>query len=117
MIAIERIPTKVWAEALMRRAENAGASAFVLQSGDMARGDIIVKVATLDGAAHAYAPGMALSGARIFIDLAMQGIGPDEKEVDAYLARAMARDADLWVIEVEDKAGRHFLTETVERAE
>lgn len=114
MIAIERLPTKIWAEALMRRAVNAGASAFVLQSGDAERGDIIVKVATLDREARAYAPGMALSGERIFIDLTLQGIGPEEKEVDAYLARAMARDRDLWVIEVEDKAGRHFLTETVE---
>ena len=109
-----RLPTHLWAEALMRRAEIAGAAAFVVQKGDTSRGDVLIKVATLDGNAHAYVPGMGLDGERIFVDLTMQGIGPDEKEVDAYLRRARDRDPDLWVIEIEDTKGRHFLTEEVQ---
>jgi len=34
--------------------------------------------------------------------------GP-EAEVDAALAKQRAMDPDLWVIEVEDRAGRHLL--------
>jgi hypothetical protein len=34
--------------------------------------------------------------------------------VDDYVRRAKARDSDLWVIEIEDRQGRHFLTEDVE---
>jgi hypothetical protein len=30
-------------------------------------------------------------------------------EVQEYLARQREFDPDLWIIEVEDKAGRHFL--------
>jgi len=91
-----------------------GAAAFVVQKGDAERGDVLVKIATLDGQAKLYAPSMNMEGDRIFMNLAIQGIGPDEPEIDAYITRARTRDSDLWVIEVEDKDGRHFLTEPVE---
>jgi hypothetical protein len=41
------------------------------------------------------------------MELAM---GP-EAEVDAAIARQRGFDPDLWVIEVEDRAGRHLLDE------
>ena len=50
---MERLPTKLWVDALVRRAQVAGAAAFVLQSGDEERGDVLVKVARLDGTAAA----------------------------------------------------------------
>lgn len=110
----ERLPTKVWADALVRRAQVAGAAAFVIQSGDASRGDVLVKVARLNGEAHIYAPRTDLDGNRVFVDLAAQGVGPEETQVDQYVTRARQRDADLWVIEIEDRDGRHFLTEAVE---
>lgn len=109
-----RLATHLWVGALIGRVQAGGASAFVLHHGDDSRGDVIVKVALMDGTASAYVPGMGLSGERVFIDLASQGIGPDETDIDAYIARARARDPDLWVVEIEDREGRHFLTETVE---
>ena len=108
-----RLPTALWIDALKRRAELAGASAFVVQKGDAERGDVLVKVARLDGTARALTPAMDLDGERIFLDLILQGIGPDEAGIDEYVARARSRDSDLWVIEIEDRQGRDFLTETV----
>jgi len=35
----------------------------------------------------------------------------DEPEVDAAIAKQRSFDRDLWVIEVEDRAGRHLLDE------
>jgi hypothetical protein len=113
-VMMERLPTRLWVEALIRRAEVAGASGFIVQHGDDSRGDVLVKVARLDGTAAAYTPSMGMDGDRIFLNLAAQGIGPEEREVDEYVARARKRDSDLWVVEIEDKEGRHFLTEHVE---
>jgi len=36
-----------------------------------------------------------------------------DAEADAYLVRQEKFDPDFWVVEVEDKEGRHFLTEPV----
>lgn len=110
----DRLPTRVWVEALLRRAQVAGASGFVLQRGEDSRGDVLLKVADLQGGARAYVPRTGMDGSRIFVDLSAQGVGPEEPDVDAYLGRAKARDRDLWVIEIEDREARHFLTEPVE---
>lgn len=110
----ERLPTKVWVDALVRRVQVAGASAFILQRGDDSRGDVLVKVSDLSGMARAYVPRTSMEGTRIFVDLESQGVGPDEAGVDDYVRRTAERDRDLWVIEIEDRDGRHFLTEPVE---
>lgn len=111
----ERLPTHIWVDALVRRALSAGSAAFILQRGDDFRGDVLVKVAELNGEARLYGPAMDMDGSRIFLDFANQGIGPDEKEIDAYIARARERDRDLWVIEVEDRSGQHFITDKVQK--
>jgi len=35
------------------------------------------------------------------------------QEVEGYLARQRKFDSDLWIVEIEDKAGRHFLGDDV----
>ncbi|MEM1088290.1 MAG: DUF1491 family protein [Pseudomonadota bacterium] len=111
----DRLPTAVWVDALIRRAQLGGASAFVLQKGEASRGDILLKVAKMNGEAFAFRPQTDMSGARVFMDLTHQGIGPEEVGIDAYIAKAKARDRDLWVIEIEDREGRHFITEPVKQ--
>ncbi len=111
---MDRLPSRLWIEALVRRAQLSGSSAFIVQHGDDDRGDVLIKVARLDGTAAAYVPSTNLEGERIFLNLAMQGVGPDEASVDEYVRRAKARDRDLWIVEIEDREGRTFLTEPVE---
>ena len=48
-----------------------------------------------------------MTGDRRWIELALG----DEAEVDATVARQRSFDPDLWVIEVEDRQGRHLLDE------
>ena len=110
----ERLPTWLWVDALVRRVQVAGASCFILQKGDRARGDVIVKVADLKGGARVYVPRTSMEGTRIFSDVRLQGVGESEAEADDYVRRACSRDSDLWVIEIEDREARHFLTEEIE---
>lgn len=108
------LKTDFWAAALIRRAAIAGAFAGVTQKGDGDAGAVLVKVATLNGKARLYAPARDGQGERIWLDLSAGQLGDQEMDVDAYVRKRLGADPDLWVIEIEDKHGRHFLDEKVD---
>jgi hypothetical protein len=103
-----RLTAEFWVGAYLARLRLADIPAYVTAKGDASAGAVLVKVATLDGRARALQRSFDLaSGARAWVTLA-EGA---EAEVDAALARQRARDPDLWVIELEDRAGRTLLDE------
>jgi hypothetical protein len=103
-----RLASGLWVSAYLTRLRLADIPAYVTAKGDAEAGAVMVKVALLDGSARAYERRSDLmTGARAWILLA-EGA---EVEVDAVLARQRARDPDLWVIELEDRAGRTLLDE------
>jgi len=110
------LKTEIWASALMRRAQIAGAFAAVVRKGDTDAGAVLVKVATMNGRARLYAPARDGAGERIWLDLSAGTLGDDEIAVDAAIRKRAETDPDLWVVEVEDKHGRHFLMEPVDAA-
>ncbi len=82
--------------------------AFIVQRGDSTAGAVLVKLNTLDGKACCYQRSFDLmTGDRKWMVLA-EG---DEAEVDLSVSKQCGFDPDLWVIEVEDKQGRHLLDE------
>ncbi len=69
---------------------------------------MLVKLNTLDGDAVLYQRSVDLmTGDRKWVTLA-EGA---EADVDASVAKQRGFDPDLWVIEVEDRQGRHLLDE------
>lgn len=108
------LKTDFWASALIRRASLGGAFAGVTRKGDADAGAVLVKVATLDRRARLYAPARDGAGERVWLDLSCGSLGDDEAAVDEYVRKRASADPDLWVIEVEDKHGRHFLEERVD---
>ncbi len=103
-----RLTAEFWVAAYLTRLRLADIPAFVVARGDAGAGAVLVKLATLDGRAVLYQRSFDLAtGARAWVVLA-EGADP---AVEAAVARQRGHDPDLWVIEVEDKAGRHLLDE------
>lgn len=110
------LKTEFWASALIRRAQIEGAFAGITRKGDADAGAVLVKVSTLDGRARLYGPARDGEGERVWLDLSAGSLGDEEREVDAYARKRAEGDPDLWVIEIEDKKGRHFLQEPINAA-
>ncbi len=103
----QRLTSGFWVAAYLVRLREAEIPAYVTR-GDETAGAVVVKVATLDGRAQAWQRRFDVDAdARVWVVLA-EGA---EAAVDALLARERARDRDLWVIELEDRAGRTLLEE------
>ena len=106
------IDTDIWVYALIRRASLGGAFATVGRRGHSRGGAVLIKqVNRRSGEARLYAEATRGDGEPVW----MQPSGSkDEGELDAYIQRAIRIDPDLWVVEIDDPDGRHFLVERVE---
>jgi hypothetical protein len=106
------LSTDIWVAALIRRAELSGAFAVVARKGDARAGSVLVKALhRREDFARLYAEATRGDGERVW----MQPVASTaEADLDAYIARAARVDPDLWVVEIDDAQGRHFLTEPVE---
>lgn len=101
-----RLSARFWVDAYLARLRLADVPAFVVAHGDDTGGAVLVKLNTLDGKATVFQRSIDLmSDARVWITLA-EGA---ESDVDSAIARQRGYDPDLWVIEVEDREGRHLL--------
>lgn len=101
-----RLTARFWVDAYLARLRMFDIPAFVVAHGDDTGGAVLVKLATLDGNAVLFQRSFDLeSGERVWVELAK---GP-EREVDEAVGKQRGFDRDLWVIEVEDRAGRHLL--------
>ena len=106
------LSTDIWVGALIRRAELGGAFATVARKGDLRAGAVLLKTFNpLDGASTIYAEAFRGDGERVWMQPTSSHEEPD---LDRYIERAVRSDPDLWVVEIADKQGRHFLTEPVE---
>jgi hypothetical protein len=103
---VARLAAGLWVQAYMMRCQIEGIPVYVEARGDGTAGAVIVKLCTLDGKARAYERRYDLMRDTRSWEVLVEG---DEAEVDAALARARSRDPDLWIVAVEDRAGRHLL--------
>ncbi|SFE80548.1 hypothetical protein SAMN04488523_110180 [Sulfitobacter brevis] len=103
-----RLTARFWVDAYLTRLRLQDIPAFVVAHGDDTGGAVLVKLATLDGQAVVFQRSFdMLTGDRKWVELAKGA----EREVDETISRQRGFDPDLWVIEVEDRAGRHLLEE------
>ncbi len=106
-----RLKAGIFVRALIRRAEVAGASAFVVKKGIEETGAIFLKLNPLDGTAQILS--QARSGEGELIWMRALPAGADDAAAQTYFAKQMKFDPDLWIVEIEDRAGRSFVDEPI----
>jgi hypothetical protein len=113
-----RLKSGIWVAAYVRRCQVEGVFAAVRRRGAEEAGAIFIKVARLDGTADLYGPAPqtafdeAMPADRAFSPL-LKTMPAPEADVEARLAREVKFDPDVWIVETEDRAGRHFLDNIV----
>ncbi len=101
-----RLTAEFWVQAYLRRLQLSDIPAFVTKRGDATAGAVLVKLNTLDGNASVWQRSFNLmSGERAWVVL----IDAAETDVDSAISKKNGFDPDIWVIEVEDRDGRHLL--------
>ncbi len=108
-----RLKSSIWVAGYLRRCQGAGIFGVVRRRGAEEAGAVFVKIALMDGNALLFVPAPQASYdesrpvERVFTQSPPQPV--DEKTIDARLAKEISFDPDVWIIEVEDREGRHFL--------
>lgn len=101
-----RLTADFWVHAYLARLRLEGIDAFVVAHGDDTAGAVLIKLNTLDGLAVLFQRSVDLmSDERRWVEL----VSGAEAEVDLSISKQRSFDPDVWVIEVEDRAGRHLL--------
>lgn len=105
-MADDRLPTELWVMAHVRQLSAAGTAVTVARKGEPTYGTLLLKLNLLNGSCRVLSQARDIEGRLGW--LAALGGGPvPEADADTYIARAISRDPDLWVIEIEDRQGRH----------
>jgi len=102
----DRLPTEFWVYAHLRRCSAAAVLAMLVRRGEPERGTVLLKLNLLEAGCRVLTQARDLDG-RLGWLAALEGRIVPETEADAYIGRAVNRDPDLWVIEIEDRAGRN----------
>ena len=102
-----RLKSDIWVGAFLRRWQAQGHFGAVIRKGATEAGAIYVIVNHLDGTFHFFgpAPGPAYDEQgerRWFEELAFP---VSQEAIDRVLARRTIADPDIWIVEIEDRAG------------
>ena len=97
-----RLPTNLWVDAVLTPLNARGLYYYITQKGNPHSGMLLLKLNGLRGKVR------LRTQERNFMDDTLEWIDPleqeilDESKADEYIQRAIDRDPDLWVIEIED---------------
>jgi hypothetical protein len=104
-----RVTSALWVSALIRRAYASGMAALVQRRGAEEAGSIFIAIDRLDDSVDLYgpAPQTAFASAdpehRLFLQIKSRA---RQTEIDEAIARELRFDPDVWLVVVEDRAGR-----------
>ncbi|WP_438275076.1 DUF1491 family protein [Nitrobacter sp.] len=108
-----RLKSSIWVSAYLRRCQSEGIFGAVRRRGAEEAGAVFVKIALMNGNAMLYAPAPqavyddSRPIERVFVPSSSAPVA--EQAVEERLAKEVGFDPDAWIVEIEDRAGRHFL--------
>jgi hypothetical protein len=108
-----RLKSAIWVAAYLRRCQTEGIFGAVRRRGAEVAGAVFVKLALLDGNAVLYTPAPQTAYdesrpvERVFTPSSKEPL--PEQAVEERLAKEIRFDPDVWIVEIEDRVGRHFL--------
>jgi hypothetical protein len=108
-----RLRSDIFVAAIIRRAETQGAVAMLRRRGAAEAGAVYIKIDRLDGRAALLGPApqsedLPAGVDRLFAPLHAQD-WVEPADIEARLKREIDFDPDLWIVEIEDRAGRAFV--------
>ena len=107
----DRLPTDVWVMAQVRQCSVDGIPAYVLHSGEPRGGAVLLKINRFEKGCRVLSQMRDMDGKLTWYATHDEEF-VSEADADGYVARAVGRDPDLWVVEVETRNGRHPFEET-----
>ena len=116
---VMRLKSAIWVSAYLRRCNIEGAFAAVRRRGAEEAGAVFIKINRLDGSGVLFGPAPQSAfddrrpADRFFTVILGRDAPVTEAEIEARLTREIRFDPDVWIVEVEDRAGRNFLDDAV----
>lgn len=107
------LPTEFWVSATLRRLQGENRPGYLLRRGDPDRGAVLVQLDGRAAGTRLLTQVRDLDGHLVWM-LAADGQPLDPESLLSYVDRAVSRDPDLWVIEIETPNGETPFTGRVE---
>jgi hypothetical protein len=102
------LTTSLWVSAQVRICDRNFIPATVVRRGDPDAGTVLLKLNRFEAGVTVYTQASSMGEGPAW----SRGTGPvpvSEAEADAYIARQMQYDPDVWVLEIEDRKGEYKL--------
>jgi hypothetical protein len=114
-----RLKSAIWVAAYLRRCNSESVFAALRRRGAEEAGAVYIKLNRLDGTATLFGPAPqsafedARPSERAFVPVLGSPQPVAEADIEGRLVREIRFDPDVWIVEIEDRGGRHFLNNVV----
>jgi len=99
----DRLPTALYVDAHLKNLTAEAKFYHFIQKGNHSSGIVMLKLNSLQGKVKLIVQERDFMSDQMTWNAALEQEVVEEPEADAYIQRAISRDPDLWVIEIEDK--------------
>ena len=108
---LPKLKAAIQIKAIIRRAEVAGAQAFLVRRGSEEAGALFLKLSRLDGTYTILNQARRGEGELVWTKPIGEWVSNDA--VGNYLDKQLRFDPDIWILEIEDREGRAFVDEPI----